>query len=169
MKALADGKIKIAVLTAEPVNPKLPTKTELDAGIDASLNVLLSDFTWTNAASATFDEKPVGRKGQSMALGISNYDVGMTFIREFLEAGGADAAGDDAAYQAVRVKGSTVWIYVRETEKDSDEPWEVGDEIYLGGEVQSDSPTRVNSDGDLKRRVAFVPRGLHENIVVPGP
>ena len=168
MKVLADGVIKIAVLTTKPTDVKAPTATELNAGIDASCNVLLSDFNWTNAASSTFEEKPVCAKGQVQALGISNYDLAMTFVREYLEAGAADVAGEDAAYQAVRVKGSTVWVYVRETAKDSDEAWATGDDIYLGGEVQADSPTRVNNDGNIKRRVAFMPRRMFEDIKVGG-
>lgn len=168
MKVLADGIIKVAILTTEPADVKAPTATELNAGIDASCNILTSDFNWTNSASSTFDEKPLCAVGQSTALGISQYDLAMTFVREFLEAGGADVSGEDAAYQAVKVKGTTVWIYVRETEKLSDEEWAAGDDIYLGGEVQSDAPMRVNNDGNLKRRIAFMPRMMRENIVA-GP
>lgn len=166
MKTAADGKKKLALLTTEPANPDAPTAAELNAGIDISCNVLDSDLNWTNTASATFDEKPACAKGQSLALGASNYDLGLTFLREWLEAGGPDIAGGDAGYQAVKTKDSTVWIYVRETDKDSDEAWAATDEIYLGGEVKSDSPARVNNDGNIKRRVPFLPQRMYENITV---
>jgi hypothetical protein len=168
MKVLNDGIIKVAILTEKPADTKSPTAVELNGGIDASCNILTSDFNWTNSSSATFDEKPLCATGQSTALGISQFDLAATFVREYLEAGGADVAGEDAAYQAVKVKGTTVWIYARETDKLSDEDWAAGDEIYLGGEVQSDAPTRVNNDGNLKRRIMFVPRKMHENIKVAG-
>ena len=164
MKSLADGKKKITLLTTKPANEESPTALELNAGEDVSCNVLDSDFNWTNTDSATFDEKPACAKGQVLALGASNYDLAATFIREYLEAGGADIAGLDAGYQAVKTKGSVVWIYVRETAKDSDEDWAATDEIYLGGKVQSDAPARVNNDGNIKRRVKFLPQRMFENI-----
>lgn len=166
MKSLADGKKKITLLTAAPVNEDAPTALELNAGEDISCVVLDSDFNWTNTASATFDEKPACAKGQVLALGASNYDLALTYIREYLEAGGADVAGLDAGYQAVKTKGSVVWIYVRETAKDSDEDWASGDEIYLGGRVQSDAPARVNNDGNIKRRLVFLPQRMFEDIAV---
>lgn len=166
MKVLADGKLKWTLCTSEPADPGAPTVTELNAGIEASRQTLVSDFNFTNAASATFEEKPLAVKGQSMALGISNYDLGATFIREFDPEGGPDVSGDDAAYQAVKAKGTTVWAYARENEKDSTEPWEAGDEIYLGGEILSDAPARVNNDGNIKRRVPFLPVDMRENLTV---
>lgn len=166
MKRLADGKKKITLLTEAPVDEDSPTALELNAGIDISCNVLDSDFNWTNTDSATFDEKPACAKGQVLALGASNYDLAASFVREYLEAGGADVAGLDAGYQAVKTKGSVVWIYVRETEKDSDVDWAAADEIYLGGRVQSDAPARVNNDGNLKRRIKFLPQRMFEDIAV---
>lgn len=166
MKRLADGSLKWTILTTKPANVAAPVLTELEGGIEASEQTLTSDFAWTNTASATFDEKPLSVKGQSQALGISNYDLGATFIREFSPDGGTTAAPEDAGYQAVKVKGTVVWAYARETNKDSIEPWAEGDEIYLGGEIVSDAPARVNNDGNLKRRIPFLPSELHENIVV---
>jgi len=164
MKTLADGKKRITATTTKPANEGAPTAIELNAGINISCNVLDSDFNWTNTDSATFDEKPACATGQVLALGASNYDLALTYIREYLEAGGPDVAGEDKGYQAVKTKGSVVWIYVRETDKESDEAWAAGDEIYLGGRVQSDSPARVNNDGNIKRRIKFLPQRLFENI-----
>lgn len=166
MRVLADGKLKWTILTTKPANIGGPTQTELAAGIEASQTTLTSDFTWTNTASATFDEKPLSVKGQSQSLGISAYELAATFMREYAAAGGPDTAGDDAAYQAVKEKGTTVWAYARETDADSTAAWATGDEIYLGGEVQSDAPARVNNDGDLKRRIPFIPRDMRETITV---
>lgn len=166
MKVLADGKLKWTILTTKPADIGAPVLTELSAGVEASLNTLTSDFSWSNTASATFDEKPLAVKGQAQALGISNYDLAATFIREYAEAGGPDTSGEDAAYQAVKEKGTVVWAYARETDADSTAPWAEGDEIYLGGEVMSDTPARVNNDGNIKRRVVLLPQDMRENIVV---
>jgi hypothetical protein len=166
MKKASDGKWKGTLLTEAPANEASPTAAELNAGIEISCHILDSDKSWTNTDSATFDEKPPCVKGQVQALGASNYDLGFTFLREYLEAGGPDVAGEDAGYQAVKTKQSEVWIYARETDKDSPELWEAGDEVYLGGKVHSDVPARVNNEGNIKRRVKFLPQSMHENITV---
>lgn len=161
MKVAADGKKKFTLRLEPPAAASgIPTAVELNAGQDVSCAVLDSDANWTNTASDRFNEKPACTKGNSQALGASNYDTALTFLREYLEAGGPDSAGLDAGYQAVKTKGSTVWIYLRETDKDSTEAWAAGDEIHLGGEVQSDAPMRVNNDGNIKRRIEFLPQNM---------
>jgi len=166
MKVAADGKKKFTLLTAAPAAAtRIPTVTELNAGIDISCAVLDSDANWTSTASDRFNEKPACTKGNSQALGASNYDTALTFLREYLEAGGADTVGDDKGYAAVRVKGTTSWIYLRESDKDSTEDWAAGDIIDLGGEVVSDAPMRVNNDGNIKRRIEFLP----QNMIVEEP
>jgi len=168
MKVAADGKKKFTLLTQAPAAPSgIPTLAELTAGDDISCAVLDSDANWTPTASDRFNEKPACVKGNSQALGASNYDTALTFLREFLEAGGADVTGADKGYQAVRVKGTTVWIYMRESDKDSTEPWEAGDIIELGGEVVSDEPMRVNNDGNLKKRIEFLPQRMIVGEPVP--
>lgn len=169
MKVAADGKKKFTLLTTAPAAVTgIPTVTELEAGQDISCAVLDSDANWTNAASDRFNEKAACQKGNSQALGASNYDTALTFLREFLEAGGADVTGEDLGYQAVKTKGTTVWIYLRESDKDSTEPWTSGDIIDLGGEVVSDAPMRVNNDGNIKRRIEFLPQNMITEVPVGG-
>lgn len=166
MKRASDGKWKATLLTTAPEDEANPSATELNAGIEISCNILDSDKSWSNTASATFDEKPACVEGQVLALGASNFDLGLTFLREYLEAGGPDVAGEDAGYQAVKTKGSEVWIYARETDKKSTAAWATGDESYLGGRVQADASARVNNEGNIKRRVTFLPQAMYENITV---
>jgi len=167
MKVAADGKKKFTLLTAAPAAAsRIPTVTELNAGIDISCAVLDSDANWTSTASDRFNEKPACTKGNSQALGASNYDTALTFLREYLDAGGPDSVGDDKGYEAVRVKGTTSWIYLRESDKDSTEPWAAGDIIDLGGEVVSDAPMRVNNDGNIKRRIEFLPQNMITEVPV---
>lgn len=166
MKTSADGKKKWTMLLTKPAGP-VPTVEELNAGDDFSCVVLESDIAWSPTASDRFNEKVSCQKGNSQALGASNHETALTFIREWLTTGlGADITGLDKAYQAVRVKGTTVWIYLRETDKDSPEPWATGDEIFLGGEVVSDSPTRPGNDGNIKRRVEFLPQNMISEVLV---
>lgn len=166
MKTSADGKKKWTMLLEKPAGP-IPTVEELNAGDDFSCVVLESDIAWSPAASDRFNEKVSCQKGNSQALGASNFETALTLVREWLTTGlGADVTGLDKAYQAVRVKGTTVWIYLRETDKDSTEPWAIGDEIFLGGEVVSDSPTRPGNDGNIKRRVEFLPQNMISEVLV---
>lgn len=167
MKTSADGKKKWAMLLTKPAGP-IPTATELNAGIDFSCVVLESDITWSPTASDRFNEKVSCQKGNAQALGASNYETALTFVREWLTTGsGADVSDLDAAYQAVMVKDTTVWIYLRETDKDSTEDWAAGDEIFLGGELKTDSPTRPGNDGNIKRRVEFLGQNMVSEVLVP--
>ncbi|MDR4533211.1 hypothetical protein [Glutamicibacter sp. PS] len=166
MKTSADGKKKWALLLTKPAGP-IPTAAELNGGMDFSCNVLESDIAWSATASDRFNEKVSCQKGNAQALGASNYDLALTLVREWLASGtGADVSGADAAYQAVKVKDTTVWIYMRETDKDSTEPWADGDEIFLGGEVKTDTPTRPNNEGNIKRRVEFLAQNMISEVPV---
>jgi len=167
VKVAADGKKKFSLLIAAPAAASgIPTVSELNAGIDISCAVLDSDANWSSTASDRFNEKAACQKGNSQALGASNYDTALTFLREYLEAGGADVTGEDEGYAAVRVKGTTSWIYLRESDKDSTEDWATGDIIDLGGEVVSDAPMRVNNDGNIKRRIEFLPQNMITEVAV---
>lgn len=161
MKVSADGKKKWAMLLTKPAAASgIPTETELNAGIDFSCVVLESDINWSPAASDRVNEKVSCQVGNSEQFGASNYDTALTIVREWLESGGPAIEAGDEAYQAVRVKDSVVWIYLRESDKLSTEPWEAGDIIDLGGEVKSDNPARVNNDGNIKRRVPFAAQNM---------
>ena len=167
MKTSADGKKKWTMLLEGPAGT-IPTADELNGGLDFSCEVLDSDVTWSPTASDRFNEKASCQKGNAQALGSSNFELALTFLREWLATGaGADIAGQDAAYQAVKMKDTTVWIYLRETDKDSTEDWEEGDEIFLGGEVKTDSPTRPGNDGNIKRRVEFLAQNMVSEVLVP--
>ena len=161
MKVSADGKKKWALLTEKPAAASgIPDVDELNAGTDFSCVVLESDINWSPSASDRFNEKVSCQKGNSEALGASNFDTALTLVREYLEAGGPDSVALDKAYEALRVKGTQAWIYLRESDKDSTEPWEAGDIIDLGGEVITDNPMRVNNDGNIKRRIEFLPQRM---------
>lgn len=165
MKVAADGKKKFTLLLVKPAAAK-PTVAELNAGKDISCAVLDSDANWTNSASDRFAEKAACQVGNSEALGASNYDTALTFLREYLVGGGPDSAALDSGYQAVKTKGTTVWIYLRESDKLSTAAWATGDEIHLGGEVVSDAPMRVNNDGNVKRRIEFLPQNMISEVLV---
>ena len=166
LKSLAEGKKRITILTTEPANPDSPTKTELDAGIYASPKVLNSDFNWTATDSEAVGEPSVEDKNNAEALGRGNYNLGLTAFRYWDSATKVADATDDALFAAVKTKGTSLWIYVRETAKDATEAWAASDEIYLGGHVITDEPQVVDATGFIKRRVPLKAQSMFTGITV---
>lgn len=166
-KSLADGHIKFTLLTTEPVDPENPTVAELNAGIEASCEVLASDFTWSAGDSDKVAEKALCDENNANAFGASNFTAGVTFFRYFDATTKNAHATEDAAYQAAKVKGTTLWGYARETAKKSTEAWAAGDEVYLGLEVITDNPQRPsNGGGYIKSRVPMEPQRGWTDIAV---
>lgn len=151
-RSLADGHEKVVLLTTKPTNAAAPTLTELNAGIDISLAVLASDWSFSAADSETINEPAVGESTNANVLGRTNYQFGMTLFRYFTGTGTADTTAD-SAFTAVKVKGTTVWIYARRTSKLATDPWAAGDEIRLGAEVLTDTPQTSESTGYVKHRI----------------
>jgi hypothetical protein len=129
-RSLADGKTKFTVLVAKPVNPLLPTITELNAGIQAAANILASDFTWGAADSDTVAERSLADKNNVNAYAASNYTAGITPFRYFDETTGAPDPTEDALFDAVKEKGTELWCYARRTGKDAGAAWAAADEIF---------------------------------------
>lgn len=151
-RVLADGKTKFTVLTTKPVNPAAPTATELNAGLDLSLDVLSSDFTFGATDSDKVAEKALGSSGNANAIGASNYAAGFTLWRKFATAGGFDATAE-TGWAALKLKGATVWAYARQMDKDAAAAWASTDEIYLGAELTTDTPQRTDGTGFIKYKI----------------
>lgn len=164
-RVLADGKTKFTILLTAPLDPKAPTATELNAGIDLSCDILSSDFTWTATDSEKVAEKALCDTSNSNALGAGNYSAGITLWRKFATAGGFDATAE-TGWAALSEKGAEVYGYARESDKDSTEAWEAADEIYLGGSVVTDTPQRTDGSGFIKRRIPMEPQRMFDNIKV---
>ena len=154
-RSLADGRTKFTILTTEPSNPAAPSASELNAGIDASCNILASDFTWGATDSDKVAEKALCAVNNANSLGASNYSAGVTPFRYFdANTGESDTSGGDDVFQALKSKGTELWCYARKTGKLATEAWADGDEIYLGAYVITDEPqTPSDLGGYVKYRV----------------
>jgi len=166
-RTLAAGKTKWTVLVTAPANEESPTATELNAGIDMSCDVLMSDFSWTATDSESIAEDALCDKDTNEAFGKGNYSLGVTLWRKYATAGGPDVTAE-AGWAVMKEKGSEFYAYARESDKDSTEDWEAGDEIFLGGRVASDTPQRGDGTGFIKRKVPLKPRKMFNEIVVAG-
>lgn len=158
-KSLADGHVKVAVLTTKPADPSAPTVAELAAGINAACNILASDFAFTAADSDKVAEKPLCQVNNANALGPSNFNAAMTVFRHFDEVTGLPHATEDALFEAVKVKGTELWVYAREDGNLESEAWAAGQEIYLGMHLLTDEPQKPSDNGGyIKRRVPMEPQ-----------
>ncbi|GAB2762091.1 phage tail tube protein [Nocardioides pakistanensis] len=158
-KSLADGHTKITFLTTEPANPAAPTVAELEAGIDASCNILASDFTWSAADSDKVNEKALCTTNNANAIGASNFTAGVTAFRYFDATTGAVDTAEDTLFAALKTKGTELWGYARKTGKESTDAWEASDEIYLGMKVITDEPQAPSDQGGyIKFRVPMEPQ-----------
>jgi hypothetical protein len=166
-RSLADGHVKLILLTTKPVNPAAPTVSELTAGIDISCNVLASDFAFGPTDSDKVNEKALCTTGNANSLGPGNYEAGVTFFRYFDTTTGAPDATADAGFIAVKAKGTTVWLYARESGKLATAAIAAAQELYFGAEVVTDSPQKPSDGGGwIKRRVPMEVQNGWEYITV---
>ena len=167
-KSLADGHIRVAVLTVKPANPAAPTVAELNGGIGGatgiSCNILASDFNFGPTASDRITEAALCDQGKTEALGLNGFQCAFTVFRYFDSVTKNAHATEDALFQAVKVKGATLYIYARETAKISTDAWAASDEIVFGAEVVTDAPQRMDGGGYIKRRIECVVNAGYQNI-----
>lgn len=150
-RTLADGNMKITLLTSAPADLAAITLTELNAGTDISCGVK-HPFSHGAAGSNTINEKAVCQKGNPQVFTDSTYTVSMTAFREFGEDGLPDSA-KDVAFEAFREKGTVAWLVVRDqVGKASGVDWAAGDP-YSAYEVMCDDPQNPTDEGGYIKRV----------------
>lgn len=154
--SLADGRIKLSIMSVKPADPYAPTITELTAGIDAAMRILSSDFRLGPVASDTVNEKPVGAEGNVSVLTTSNFEANLTPFRYFDATGAAEVGSGgevgDAVFQAMKTKGSRLWIAKRFTSKKSTAAWAAGDEVEVY-EIVTDNAADAEATGYIKKLV----------------
>src|SRR5690606_2612414 len=102
----------------------------------------------------------------AVTYGASNYEGTVTPFR-YLDATGAADALNDVAWDALKEKGTTLWLVEREGPEYTT-AWTTGDEVDVY-EVVTDEPQKpTDRTGFIKR---IVPLGVqrHYNGVVAGP
>lgn len=151
VKVLADKKHKLTILTTKPANEQAPTAAELNAGIEACMKVATEGFAHSPADSTTMEFKPLCGVKETVYTD-SNFTQAMTVVRMYLAGGGIDPADDDL-FEALRVRGATLWAYGRLTDKNALDPWVAGDEIYLGTKFSPDYPQVPDNPGWVSFRV----------------
>lgn len=149
VKSLADGHTKLAVLATKPVNPEAPTLSELNAGIDASCRIAKSPYTLGPTTSETVNDPELCVDVNATVYGASNFEGQLAPFRYFDdETGQVDAEGD-VVYQALKTKGTEVWLVERESGKKSTDAWAAGDDVSVY-RVLLDNPKKSDRTGYVK-------------------
>lgn len=166
-RMLADARTRVAVLTVEPADPRYPTVQELEAGIDASCNIAKSDYRLSPTASDSINDPALCSEGNAPTWGASNYE-GTVSVYRFLDQDGATDPVGDTLYQALKVKGTTVWIVEREGPR-YDVAWADDDEVEVY-EVITDNPQKpTDRSGYIKRTIPLgVQRAWLDGVVGGG-
>jgi hypothetical protein len=76
----------------------------------------------------------------------------MTIWRYFNAGTGVAEPTEDSLWTAVKVKGTTLYIYARETGKLSTAAWASADELVAGGSFLTDNPQRPSDAGGFIKR-----------------
>lgn len=159
-KTLADARTRLAILTTKPADLSAPTVTELTAGIDASCKILKSDYRLSAVASDTVDDTELCVEGNAVTYGASNYEGSITPFR-YLDPNGAPDATEDAVFEAVRTKGTELWLVEREGPR-YDDAWATGDEVEVY-HVVTDNPQKPSERSGYIKRV--VPLGVQHAVL----
>ena len=154
VKSLADGHTKLAVLATAPADPNAITVTELTAGLDASCRIAKNGYTLGATASETFADPALCEDTNSNVWGASNYESSIPVFRYYDDTTQlVDEAGDEV-YQALKEKGTEVWLAERESLKKSTDPWEAGDVVNVYRALLDNPQKASDRTGYIKNVIA---------------
>ena len=172
-RSLASGRRRVSILSVAPADLAKPTKAELDAGIMASCRILASGYTMGPGTSDTVDEATLCDEQTPKTPTNATWEDGeMTIFRYFdaqgkAETGAAGTPADigDRVFQAMKIRGTTLWVYDRFTSKKATEEWAEGDECR-GFEVVTDAWNTGENEGWIKAVVPMLVQKGEINAVV---
>lgn len=164
-KTIADGRILLTLLTVKPAKPDAPTVQELKAGKKISCRIMKSDYQLGAAGSNTITETELCNRGEGQAFGLSTYSGSLSVFR-YLDDAGVASQEDDFAWEALKEKGTQVWLVEREGPLESKE-WAAGDEVSVY-EVTTDDPQKPQDRfaGYIKRVIPLAVGAAWENVKI---
>lgn len=129
-KVLYDDDDRLVALDAMPTDWRTaPQVGELNEGVDWSLHVV-APFDLDTQASDTLDQRAIGEPTNTQVLGRRNAGGTLDYFRHYDESGQPDPA-TDIVHEAVKVRGSMIYLVRREGGKPADELFAVGDEVSI--------------------------------------
>ena len=148
---LADGRLRLRLLSEKPADPRAVTAAEANAGEKLECRILKSDYRLSPTASDTVPDTLLCAEGNAVTFGASNYEGSITPVRMLDEDGLADP-DNDVAWDAAKKKGPKLWLLESEG-RAHEEDFETGDEYSLY-EADTDNPQApTDRTGWIKRTV----------------
>lgn len=167
VRSLAAGHTKIAIFATKPgatdtLMAAIPIATITGTGVlDAAPRILASDFKLGADDDDTVNEPALSEETAADVPTHGKLSGMITAFRYFSSLGVPEvgSGGDlgDAVFQAIKTKGTTLWIARRDTSKLSGDSWATGDpyEIY---EVITGTPQQTPLEGYIKNPVKLFPQ-----------
>lgn len=165
-KTLADEHIALHLFETPPANPDAITVAEWDAAIPLECRIM--DYRLSPTASETLQQSEFCEGSNASVPTKSNYEGSITVFRYLTAAGLADAL-NDVAWDAAKIKGTTLHLADREGPL-HDASGAAGQE-YSYFEVISDHPQKPTDRGGFIRREIplYVQRASLDKVLVAGP
>lgn len=170
-RSLAAGRTKLAVFATKPTGnlaALAPTVFTGTGVIDASCRVSREGFNLGATDSDSFSDPALCEEVAAETPGPSKYEGNLPVFRYFDAEGKAETGtgGEigDALFQALKEKGTTLWIARRDTSRKSQEAWAAGDEYEIY-EVITDEPKEAPQDGYIKRSVKLFVQSRVKGVV----
>lgn len=171
-KALSNGRRKVTILPVAPADQKNPTIAEVSAGLDISCRILSDGFGLAVQASETVAEGSLCDTAVAEVPTVSKASGDLTLFRYFNATGKPETAAEDTedgigdgAHQALKVKGSEVWLVTRFTNKASTEDFAAGDPVSVF-KVVTDVPREAEATGYIKSVVPVSASVIETEAVV---
>ena len=159
-KTLADERIALMMLDAAPANPNAITVAEWTACTPLECRIMAGEYRLTPSGSDTINQAELCVGVNAVTYGRSNYDASITVFRYLLGTGLTDPA-NDVAWEAVKAKGTTLYLVEREGPL-HDAAGAVGHE-YSYFEVVTDDPQAPQDRTGFIRRT--VPLGVQDAVL----
>lgn len=177
-RSLAAGRRRVTIMTTKPADLAAPTLAELNAGLHASCRILASDYNLNAGGSETVEEGSLCDEITPKVMTNGTWDDGSVTVFRYWDdtnPGTAEATGvgdeiGDAVFQALKVRGATLWIADRFTGKKSIDAWAADDECRVF-EVQPDAWTQSDSEGYIKSAIPLVVNAgeINATVTAGGP
>ena len=112
-KTLADGRIALWALTANPQNIATPSVSEINAGKKISCHIMKSDYALGADSDSEITEQEMCKTGEGKAPGPTSYTGNLTVFR-YLDDNGQPDPSEDFVWDLIKKKGTTIWLVERE-------------------------------------------------------
>jgi hypothetical protein len=168
VKSLADGHTKLAVLATAPADPDAVTLAELTSALDASCRIAKNGYALGPTASETFADPALCEDVNSSVWGASNFESTIPVFRYFDDTTNLVDEEGDEVYQALKEKGTEVWLVERESLKKSTDPWEAGDVVNVYRALLDNPQKASDRTGYIKNTIAPAIQEGHLDVTVAG-